>query len=58
VDVEVSDAATPAETVTRWSERFFQLLGTTSPDENVRLAQPGPLLLVIQGRILRVVDPS
>jgi Ca-activated chloride channel homolog len=57
VDVRVPDADATAETVTRWSERFFELLRTTSPEENARLSQEGPLVLEIQGRVLRIVDP-
>ena len=46
------------ETVVRWSPAFFALLEQTSRLENARLAQPGRLLLRVQGRILRIVDPS
>ncbi len=48
----------PDATITRWSPAFFALLGTTTPVENKRLAQPGRLLLRVQGRILRIVDPA
>jgi Ca-activated chloride channel family protein len=58
VDVDVPDAAKPAEVVTRWSPRFFELLRATTRAENTRLAQAGPLLLRVQGRVIRVVDGS
>ena len=58
VDVGIADGQAPDEVVVRWSERFFELLDTTSLEENARLAQAGPLLLGVRGRILRVVDPS
>jgi hypothetical protein len=57
VDVRVANADDPVETVTRWSERFFELLRTTTAEENARLSQEGPLVLEVQGRVLRVVDP-
>jgi len=56
VDVQVPDARRPAEVITRWSERFYQLLRSTTALENIRLSQRGPLLLQIQGRIIRLVD--
>jgi Ca-activated chloride channel homolog len=56
VDVNVRDAGVVAETVTRWSDRFYELLRTTTPAENARLAQAGDLVLEVQGRVLRVVD--
>ena len=58
VDVAVPDAKRPDEVVTRWSPRFYELLRTTTPAENTRLAQSGPLLLRVQGRVIRVVDPG
>ncbi len=58
VDVEVPDAAKPDEVITRWSPRFFELLRSTTRVENARLAQAGPLLLQVQGRVIRVVDPG
>ncbi len=57
VDVRVADAGAPAETVARWSERFYELLRTTSAEENSRLSQTGDLVLEVQGRVLRIVDP-
>jgi len=48
----------PEATIVRWSPAFFALLEKTTPAENARLAQPGRLLLSVQGRILRIVDPS
>jgi Ca-activated chloride channel family protein len=57
VDVEVPDAQKPEETVTRWSPRFFELLRSTTALENTRLSQSGPLLLKIQGRVIRIVEP-
>lgn len=57
VDVRVTTPDAPAETVTRWTERFFALLEGTSADENARLSQEGDVVLEIQGRVLRVVDP-
>lgn len=56
VDVRVTRPEA-AETVERWSERFFALLAGTTPDENARLAQAGDVVLEIQGRVLRIVDP-
>lgn len=56
VDVRVKDAEA-AETVARWSPRFYELLRTTTPEENTRLAQEGDVVLEIQGRVLRIVDP-
>ena len=44
------------ETIARWTPRFFEVLRTTTPEENTRLAQSGTLLLEVQGRILRIVD--
>ncbi|MDA1193747.1 MAG: VIT and VWA domain-containing protein [Planctomycetota bacterium] len=58
VDV-LADVPEPHEaSIERWSEPFFALLQNTSPEENERLAQAGPLLLEVQGTILRIVDPS
>lgn len=56
VDVDVPDAAKPDEVVERWTPRFFELLKTTDGDERERLAQAGPLLLRLQGRVVRIVD--
>ena len=44
------------ETVRRWSPRFFELLRGTTPLENTRLSQSGPLLLEVQGKVMRIVD--
>lgn len=56
VDVAVPATARPQEVVERWSPRFFDLLRTTTAAENTRLAQQGPLLLEVQGRVVRIVD--
>jgi hypothetical protein len=60
VDVKVADLARleekVQEIVVRWSPRFFELLKSTSADENARLAQAGPLVLELQGRVVRIVD--
>jgi Ca-activated chloride channel family protein len=55
VDVRVANADVPAATYIRWSPAFFDLLKTTTPDENARLAQEGDLVLEVQGRVVRVV---
>ena len=55
VDVRVTQPEA-AETVERWSERFYALLATTTAEENARLSQDGDLLLEVQGRVLRIVD--
>ena len=44
------------EVVKRWSPRFYELLRTTTAEENARLAQAGTLVLQIQGRVLRITD--
>ena len=56
VDSNVAETARVDETVRRWSPRFFELLKTTTSEENARLAQAGALVLEIQGRVLRIVD--
>jgi len=56
VDANLEDMHRVEETVTRWSPRFYELLRTTTQEENARLAQAGTLVLEIQGRVLRVVD--
>jgi hypothetical protein len=56
VDASVADETKVDETVVRWSSRFFDILKTTNGEENARLAQAGPLVLKVQGRVLRVVD--
>ncbi len=58
VDAVTDITRKPDAVVTRWSDAFFALLAKTTPEENERLAVPGPLLLEVQGRILRIVDPS
>ncbi len=56
VDAEVHDLSHVDETVSRWSPRFFEILRTTTPDENARLAQRGAVVLEVGGRVLRIVD--
>ena len=56
VDAEVKDASKVDETVARWSPRFFELLATTSADENARLAQDGNVLLRLNDRNVLVTD--
>jgi Ca-activated chloride channel family protein len=56
VDAEVKDAAKVDERVARWSPRFFELLASTSADENARLSQDGDVLLRIAERNVLVVD--
>ncbi len=56
VDAEVSDLGHVDETIARWSPRFFELLRSTTPDENARLSQAGSLVLEVQGKIVRIVE--
>jgi len=56
VDAGIPDAGRADEVVTRWSPRFFELLRSTTPAENVRLAQDGPLFLGVQGHWIRIVE--
>lgn len=58
VDAEVADALKVDEVVERWSPRFFELLASTSADENARLAQDGEVLLKVGSRQLLVVEPA
>ncbi len=58
VDAEVANLEAVEETIRRWSPRFFELLTSTSPAENARLAQAGTLVLEVQGRVVRIVDGS
>jgi Ca-activated chloride channel family protein len=58
VDAEVKDAAQVDERVARWSPRFFELLATTSADENKRLSQEGDVLLRIAGKNVLVEDEA
>ena len=58
VGASLSPGRPPEVTVVRWTPEFFALLERTTPEENERLAQPGRLLVRVQGRILRIVDPS
>ena len=58
VDADVSDATKADETVERWSVRFFELLASTSADENTRLAQDGDVLLKIAGKQVLVTDAA
>ena len=55
VDVQVRNADAWEVTYIRWSPTFFDLLKTTTPEENARLAQDGDLVLEIQGKVVRVV---
>ena len=56
VDATVADMQRVQETVQRWTPRFFELLRSTTAEENARLAQEGTLVLEIQGRVLRITD--
>ena len=56
VDAEVADPTKADEVVERWSPRFFELLASTSADENTRLAQDGDVLLRVAGRQVLVTD--
>jgi Ca-activated chloride channel family protein len=56
VDASVKEQQKVDERVVRWSPRFFDLLKTTSADENSRLSQEGDVLLLIEGRNLLVTD--
>ena len=56
VDASVVEQTKVDERVTRWSPRFFELLQTTTADENTRLSQDGDVLLLIAGRNLLVTD--
>ncbi len=58
VDASVDDSHEPQATLVRWSKPFYELLMGTTDAENARLSLAGPLLLEVQGRILRIVDPS
>lgn len=58
VEATLGPTHAPDARIERWSPEFFALLGKTTPEENERLAQPGRLLLRVQGRILRIVDPA
>ena len=56
MDANVQDLSKVSETITRWSPRFFELLATTTLEENARLAQAGALVLEVQGRVVRIVE--
>jgi Ca-activated chloride channel family protein len=56
VDAEVRDASKVDERVARWSPRFFELLATTTADENARLSQAGDVLLRLAGKNVLVTD--
>jgi Ca-activated chloride channel family protein len=56
VDAEVTDSTKADEVVERWSARFFELLASTSGEENTRLAQDGDVLLKLAGRQVLVTD--
>ncbi len=56
VDSEVKDAAKVDETIARWSPRFFEILATTTAEENARLAQEGDVLMLLQGRNVLVTE--
>jgi len=58
VDAQVTDASKADEVVVRWSPRFFELLATTTADENTRLAQDGDVLLRIGARQVFVTDAA
>jgi Ca-activated chloride channel family protein len=54
VDARVADPDQVEEIVERWSPRFFDLLASTTPEENARLAQEGTLVLELAGRVIMV----
>ena len=58
VDAEVKDQGKVDEVVQRWTPRFYELLASTSADENVRLSQEGDLLLLLAGRNVFVTDDA
>jgi hypothetical protein len=58
VEAKVSAQMKPAAVIERWSKPFYDLLRHTTHAENARLAQAGPLLLEIQGRVVRIEDPK
>ena len=58
VDAEVTDTSKADEVVVRWSPRFFELLASTTADENTRLAQDGDVLLRIGARQVFVTDTA
>jgi len=58
VDADVTDSTKADEVVERWSARFFELLASTSGDENTRLAQDGDVLLKLAGRQVLVTDAA
>ena len=58
VDAEVKEIGRVSEEIRRWSPRFYELVRTTTAEENARLAQAGTLILEIQGRVVRIVDES
>jgi len=58
VDAEVKDQGKVDEVVQRWTPRFYELLATTTSDENVRLSQEGDLLLLLAGRNVFVTDDA
>ena len=57
VEARVSSQKEPSAVIQRWTPAFYELLRSTTPAENARLAQVGPLLLEIQGRVVRIEDP-
>jgi Ca-activated chloride channel family protein len=56
VDSTVKEQQRVDERIVRWSPRFFDLIKSTSAEENTRLSQDGDVLLVIEGRNLLVTD--
>ncbi len=55
VDAQVKNEAVQ-EVIARWTPRFYEILLTTKPEENARLAQEGTLVLAVQGRVVQIVD--
>lgn len=56
VDARVPDTGVVDAEVARWTPAFFELLETTSAQENAGLAQSGPVLIRVGERTVRVVD--
>jgi hypothetical protein len=54
----VKDVEKVDETVVRWTPRFFEIIASTTPEENTRLSQDGDVLLNVQGRALLVTDAN
>lgn len=56
VEAAVEDPARVDEVIVRWTPRFYELMAGASIEENTRLAQEGPLVLVLGSRTVRIED--